>query len=302
DEDGLGAMLAFANYLDAIGKKYTAYVIGTPPSRLSFLPRFDRLSSVSPAQADALVAFDYGNFARLKLDAIGAKPSFIATLDHHPQDTQKGDVNITDTAFSSTCEIACHFFKTNGITITKGAATCIYTGMVADTGGFIHSNTSSEVFRIAAELKELGADTELIAKRVLGFASVGAAAAIGLAFSRLTVDKDTHIMYTWLSSRDLEEKHTEFDDIGMLVSMMNHIRATNERVRCVALFKDKNDGMISVSFRSDSEKRFDAGKLVGALGGGGHQYAAATKMKGTLKEAIAKVLQEAKRKNYTATW
>ncbi len=295
DEDGLGAMLAFANYLETAGKQYTAYVIGTPPPRLSLLPKFDRLTSVPPAHADVLLAFDYGSFERLKLDKIGAEPSFIITLDHHPQQTQQGNVNITDPDFSSTCEIAYHFFKANGVALTPDIATCIYAGILADTGGFVHSNTSVEVFRIAAELKRLGVDTEFSAKRILGLPSPSAARAIGLAYSRLVIDKESGVMYAWLSSRELEEYAATWDEVGMLVNMMNHINAEESAVKCIALFKDKSDGMISVSFRSDPHKGCDVKKLAEHFGGGGHQYAAAAKIKGTLEEAIAKVLAEAKK-------
>lgn len=297
DEDGLGAMLAFAGYLEKIGKKYTIFITGAAPARLSFLSGFGRITSALPSvRADMLLAFDYGDFARLRI-ADADMPSFVATIDHHPRRGPQRDIDIIDSAFSSSCEIAYHFFKVNHIPISSDIAACIYTGIVADTGGFIHGNTSPEVFRIAAQLKESGVDTELIAKRVLGFASEGAAAAIGLALSRLTIDKSAGVMYSYLSSQDIAQKQTAWDEVGALANIMNHIQTTDKAVRCIALFKDKNDGAVSVSFRSDGEKRYDAQKLAAAFGGGGHQYASAARIEGTLDEAIRKVLAEAKRKN-----
>ncbi len=293
DEDGLGAMCAFAHYVEGVGKKHTIFVSGTVPSRLSFLAGFSRITSMLPAVgADMLVAFDYGDFARLGI-APADTPPLVAAIDHHPRRGAPKDIDIIDTAFSSSCEAVYHFLRANQVPLSPDIATCIYAGIVADTGGFIHSNTSPEVFRIAAQLKESGADTELIAKRVLGFASEGAAAAIGLALSRLTIDKPAGIMYSYLSSQEIAQKQTAWDEVGALANIMNHIHATDKAVRCVALFKDKNDGMISVSFRSDSEKGYDACALATAFGGGGHMFAAAAKIKGTLKEVIAKVLQEA---------
>lgn len=288
DEDGLGAMLAFASYFEDIKKPYTAYIIGTPPERLSFLPCFDTLAAVPPENPDLLIAFDYGVFERLKLASL---PPVIATIDHHPQETQKGAINITDPDYSSSCEIAYRFFTANGIAVTAPMATALYTGIVADTGGFIHANTSAEAFRAAAELKALGADTERIAKRVLGLASANAARAIGLAFSRLAIDNESKVMYSYLSSEELAKMGTNWDEIGVLVNTMNHVHAPE--VRCVILFKDKGDGMISVSFRSDPEKRYDARALAHIFGGGGHQYAAAAKIHGTLEAVMQKVLAAA---------
>lgn len=298
DEDGLGAMLAFARYLKLIGKEYTAFITGAAPARLSFLSGFDRLTSALPAvRADMLIAFDYGDFERLRISE-SDMPPLVAAIDHHPLRGTRKDIAIIDGAFSSSCEIAYHFFNANHIAISHDMATCIYTGIVADTGGFIHGNTSPEVFRIAARLKESGVDTELIAKRVLGFASVGAASVIGCALSRIAIDKEAGIMYSYLSSEDIARAHTAWDEVGALANIMNHIQATDKAVRCIALFKDKNDGAVSVSFRSDAEKDYNAEKLATAFGGGGHKYAAAAKIEGILQEAIAKVLAEAKRKNY----
>lgn len=299
DADGLGAMLAFAAYLEKEEKSYTAYAIGVPPSQLSFLPLFNRLTSAPPPPSDTLIGFDYGSFARLGIEDIGAKPSFIITLDHHPQQTQQGNINIVDVDFSSTCEMAYHFLKANNATITREQATCIYAGIYLDTGGFAHSNTASDTFRIAAELKEAGADTEFIAGRVFGIASLGAASAMSLGLSRLTIDKKARLMYAYLSSQELKERNTEWEDVEPLMNLMNRIPGNHE-IGCVALFKDKGDGMVSVSFRSDSEKAFNAMGLAQAVGGGGHRFASAARISGTLHEAIQKVLQAAQKEDFTA--
>jgi len=301
DADGLGAMLAIASYLENEKVPFTAYSIGKPPSQLSFLPLFDRLTSAPPPpDTDTLIGFDYGSFARLRIGEMGVNPSFIITLDHHPQQTQKGDINIVDVDFSSTCEMAYSFLKVNGVAISKDQATCIYAGLYLDTGGFAHSNTSPDTFRIGAELKEAGADTEFIAKRVFGIASVGAASAMSLALSRITVDKEARLMYAYLSSAELEKVGTEWEDVEPLMNMMNRILVPDQSIGCTALFKDKNDGTISVSFRSDSEKKYNARKLAESVGGGGHQYASAAKISGTLEEAVQKVLQSAKKNNFSA--
>lgn len=294
DADGIGAILAFSLWLERLKKPFTAYVIGTAPSHYSFLPGFGILTSQPPASADMLVAFDYGNLVRLKLETLPFRPSCVATMDHHPRDTQEGDINITDPTFSSSCEMVYHFFRANDVALTKDIATCLYAGIIADTGGFTHSNTSIEVFRIATELKGLGVDTELVAKRILGLVSLGAAHVIGNILSRIAIDKESKVMYSSVSFGELEAYHTDWNEIEICVNLMNHIQAPEKSVKCVALFKDKNDGMISVSLRSDPHKGFDARALAHTLGGGGHRYAAAAKIKGTLAEVIAKVLAEAK--------
>lgn len=295
DGDGIGAMLAFAHYLNTLGKPYTIYVTGSIPKNLSFLPLFEKLTTeISLAEPDLLIGFDYGDTARLRLPYTNPRTYHFITLDHHPKATQEGDVCITDTSFSSTCELAYRFFIANDIAITAEMATCIYTGIVTDTGGFVHTNTSADTFAVVAELlRHTPIDTERIIKKVLGFPSYGAARVTGLALSRLAINHETHTAYTYLSSRDMEEHGIAWEDVENIVNLTNHI--TNEHVVCVALFKEKNDGMISVSFRSDAAKGFNVRRVAEALGGGGHHFAAAAKIQGTREEVMARVFEEVKK-------
>ena len=100
DGDGIGAMLAFAHYLDALGKRYIVYVTGSVPQYLSFLPCFEKLTSeISFTEPDLLIGFDYGDIARLRLPYTSPRTYHFITLDHHPKATQEGDVCITDTSF-----------------------------------------------------------------------------------------------------------------------------------------------------------------------------------------------------------
>lgn len=299
DGDGIGAMCAFAHYLDTLNKPYIAYVTGSVPRYLSFLPHFEKLTAEIPlSEPDLLIGFDYGDVARLRLPYTNPRTYHFITLDHHPKTTQEGEVCITDTSFSSTCELAYRFFTANNIAITPAVATCIYSGIVTDTGGFVHTNTTADTFAVAAELlRHAPIDTEWITKRVLGFPSYGAARVTGLALSRLAINHEAHVAYTYLSSRDMEEYGVLWEDVDNIVNLTNHI--TNEHVACVALFKEKNDGMISVSFRSDAAKGFDVRRVATAFGGGGHRFAAAAKLKGTREEVMARVFEEIK-KNPTA--
>ncbi|MCR4322876.1 MAG: bifunctional oligoribonuclease/PAP phosphatase NrnA [Candidatus Azambacteria bacterium] len=295
DADGLGSMLAIAQYLDTLNKSYVVYISGSVPQNLSFLPHFEKITSeISLHEPDLVIGFDYGDVARLRLPYTAPRTYHFITLDHHPKTTQEGEVCIIDTSVSSTCELTYRFFTANDIPITPAIATCIYTGIVTDTGGFVHTNTTADTFTVAGELlRHTPIDTEWISKRVLGFPSYGAARVTGLALSRIAINQEARIAYTYLSSHDMEEHGIAWEDVDNIVNLTNHI--TNEHVVCVALFKEKNDGMISVSFRSDATKNFDVRQVAIALGGGGHRFAAAAKLQGTREEVMEKVFEEIKK-------
>ncbi len=302
DADGIGAMLAFALYLNAARKRVTVWGSGMIPRHLSFLPGFPLLTERFPKRLpDLVVAFDYGSRVRLRLEKVGAEHIPLIGFDHHPPDNahhteDENTLALVDVSFSSSSEMAYYFFVTNDIAITQDMATCLYAGIVHDTGGFSHSNTSPRTFAAASALAALGVDIERAAKRLLGLPSYAAAHVAGLALSRMTLDKATGVAYSYLGPDDLAATGTTWDDADTIVHLMNDINAPE--VSCIILFKNRGTGVISASFRSDAERRFDARKLAQIFGGGGHVYAAGAKIEGELHEVIASVLDQAKRGNF----
>lgn len=90
----------------------------------------------------------------------------IIKIDHHieSEKTQYGDVVWVEEQRSSLCEMIVDFYVTfkNELTIDKTAATCLFTGMVTDTGRFRYSSVSGDTMRLAGELLDVGIDAEWI--------------------------------------------------------------------------------------------------------------------------------------------
>ncbi len=63
---------------------------------------------------------------------------------------------------ASTCEILYSLFKQEDIAVTSDMAKALFLGVAFDTGGFRHSSTTADTFRMAAELKEIGVDSTRI--------------------------------------------------------------------------------------------------------------------------------------------
>lgn len=57
---------------------------------------------------------------------------------------------------ASTTMIIYYFAKANNIKIDLKLATYLYVGLLTDTGGFAHQNTTSEVFDVASDLLKTG--------------------------------------------------------------------------------------------------------------------------------------------------
>lgn len=86
----------------------------------------------------------------------------IIKIDHHIDRTPYGDISWVEADRSSACEMIADFYATfrDELTLTKWAATCIYTGMVTDSGRFMYEGVCGESMRLAGLLLDAGVNTE----------------------------------------------------------------------------------------------------------------------------------------------
>jgi phosphoesterase RecJ-like protein len=86
----------------------------------------------------------------------------IIKIDHHIDRTPYGAISWVEDGRSSACEMIADFYATfrDELTLTKWAATCIYTGMVTDSGRFMYEGVCGESLRLAGLLLDAGVNTE----------------------------------------------------------------------------------------------------------------------------------------------
>lgn len=86
----------------------------------------------------------------------------ILKIDHHIDRTPYGSISWVEDGRSSACEMIADFYATfqQELTLTKWAATCIYTGMVTDSGRFMYEGVCGESLRLAGLLLDKGVDIE----------------------------------------------------------------------------------------------------------------------------------------------
>lgn len=86
----------------------------------------------------------------------------ILKIDHHIDRTPYGSISWVEDGRSSVCEMIADFYATfqQELTLTKWAATCIYTGMVTDSGRFMYEGVCGESLRLAGLLLDQGVDIE----------------------------------------------------------------------------------------------------------------------------------------------
>lgn len=83
-------------------------------------------------------------------------------IDHHINVDPYGEPMWVEEEASSACEIIVKLYDTcrDELVLTKEAATYLFLGMVTDSGRFRFSSVSGETMRLAANLLDVGIDTE----------------------------------------------------------------------------------------------------------------------------------------------
>lgn len=272
DGDALGAVFGAALGLKQLGKKvYPSWGIGPAevPFSFAFLPGAGLL--VQPDQVpetDVFLALDCG--ARHRLGSL-EKPAEAATtminVDHHPGNDNFGRFNIVVTTVSSTAEIVTRLLQDLGVKLDAQIATCLYVGIVTDTGRFQYSNSTPDTLRLAADLLSLGVDAPRIAQEVYESSPFGYLKLTGRVLERAVLHERERFVHSFITRADLDETGVAPDETDGLIDIVRSTRAAD----VAALFKQQTDGSWRVSLRS---KGPSVGLLARKRGGGGHELAA----------------------------
>lgn len=272
DGDALGSVLAASLGLRHLGKKTYPTWGATPtavPFSYQFLPGVDTIvQSRELPPTDTFLAVDCGAGDRLgDLEARARGSRTLINIDHHPGNDNFGTHNLVVTHVSSTAELVTRMLQDLNVEIDKDIATCLYTGLVTDTGRFQYSNSSPDTLRLAADLLALGVDATEIATEVFESSPFGYLKLVGRVLDRAVLFEDVRFVYSWLTLSDLAETGVAPDETDKLIDAVRSTRAAD----VAALFKEQSDGRYRVSLRS---KGPSVGAIARKRAGGGHELAA----------------------------
>ncbi|WP_026956299.1 DHH family phosphoesterase [Algoriphagus vanfongensis] len=296
DADALGSSLGLANYLIKKGHEVTVVTPTDYPSFLTWMKgndsvldfsREDHQKKATQAldEADMIFCLDFSSLKRVNDlgEMIRQSDAYTVNIDHHQDPEDFADFRYWSTQAAATCELIYELIVKIGDKnlIDKDIAECLYAGIMTDTGGFRHPNTTKNVHLVVAELIEIGANASQIANWIYDSNSVNRLKFIGFAISRrLVVLEDLHTAYFTISKKDLKKYQSRTGDTEGLVNYALSL----DGIKLAALFSEREDG-IKISFRSSSDvavNKFAASYF----NGGGHKNAAGGKSDQNLKETI----------------
>ncbi|WP_433253952.1 DHH family phosphoesterase [Streptosporangium sp. CA-135522] len=276
DGDALGSMLALGLALRAAGKRVTASFGERRfrvPRLLGFLPGQELLAEPDyyPAVPELMVTFDVPIVDRLgTLIGNAVKARELIVVDHHPSNTEFGTLNLVDPGAAATAVLAEELIHRLGLPLDKAIATCLYAGLVTDTGSFRHSSTTSGVHLMAARLVATGLNPEEISRELWDRSPFGYLRVLGAVLDRVKLEPEVGegLVWTFVTRADRAAYGLPYDEVEGIIDV---IRRTEEADVAVIL-KEDDDGAWQVSTRSKGA--VDVSRVCAALGGGGHTKAA----------------------------
>lgn len=288
DADTVGSALALAVALDRSGVEVEVAVPGALPLP-DVLGRLPGAKLIVPAAQvvghRVAVALDCASAGRLDdLHDVFAAADTRIVVDHHASNPGFGDIDLVDAEADCTAELVLAVLDGLGAEIDADVATCLYAGLVTDTGSFRWARPGSHA--IAARLLAAGVDGPAWTRALLDTHGFGWLAMVADALRSAVLVPDAFggngLVYARVD-------HTWRDAIGWdeAESVIDLVRTVGDADVAV-VFKESEPGRWTVSMRSRSAT--DLVPIARAHGGGGHPHAAGFGFTGSVEDVVADFL------------
>ena len=292
DGDGIAAALALAQALTGGVRRIELLAPSKPASTYDFLPGFSRWQTLTDEHAaarrapvDVLVSVDCTD--RKRLGAVWQqRRGLLLNIDHHASNEGFGDLDLIDVGLACTCQLVAQVIQRLDVSIERSIAECLYTGLVYDTGRFMHSNTGAAEFRFAAQMLSRGIDAAALNRKLAYTRSPHDLEVEALALAHLAVDRTeprlAGIALPWAAIKKVGEP----EDWGDLIELPRSLRG----VEIAYLARERANGEVRVSLRSNPP--FAVAPVAARHDGGGHAQAAGCTLPGGLAAAMKKLLPQ----------
>ena len=282
DGDAMGSSLGLYHFLCSLGHNVHVVTPTDYPYFLHWLPGNPEVVdfTASPdlakslvAEADWIFCLDFNALSRINElgELVRSSKAKKAMIDHHLEPEGFEDFRYWDTTACATAELVVRFIIDLGYkdSLSKDMATCLYTGIMTDSGSFRFPSTTSKVHRIIADLIDAGADNAHIHEMVYDTNSENRLKFLGEVLSTcMTVLKEKHTAYIQIPEDLLKKYEIKTGDTEGIVNYALSIHG----IKLAVLIIDRGE-LRKLSFRSKGD--FPANEIAKKyFEGGGHRNAA----------------------------
>ena len=294
DADAIGSALGWASVLKQKGHSVTVLSPNDYPAFLKWMKGNEEVSVFEGNEdkgkelikkADIIFCLDFSDLKRIGDlgEVVRAASATKVMIDHHLEPEQFADFEKWSTKAGATAELIYDLIEElNWVElIGPDEANCLYAGIMTDTGGFRHPNTTKHIHEVVAKLIGQGADTARVAKLIYDTNTESRLRLMGFALSqRLVVMKDYDVAYIYITVDDQKKFNIQKGDTEGLVNYALSIA----NITMAAMFTESTD-LIKISFRSVGG--FSVNQFArDYFSGGGHANAAGGKSEESLQDTI----------------
>ena len=297
DGDAVGSSLGWAEYLKSLGKQVTVVLPNPFPDFLRWLPnshlihfyaRHEAAATQIINEADLIFCLDFNGLSRLQEmeGAVARAKADRILIDHHLNpDCNVAKLVISHPQMSSTSELVFRLILQLGgfEDMTQSMATCIYTGMMTDTGGFNYNSNDPAIYEIISMLLTKNIDKDKIYRNVFNVYSADRIRLTGyILYEKLNFYANNRASVFTLTRDEMKRFNFIRGDAEGLVNMPLQVKGMR---LSISLREDTERDVIRVSLRSVDD--FPCNKMAAEFfNGGGHLNASGGELPFPLSEAI----------------
>ncbi|MBR5673899.1 MAG: DHH family phosphoesterase [Muribaculaceae bacterium] len=294
DGDALGSTLALCHVLRRLGKDAVVVTPDMAPRSLEFIPgvrdiivftKHEQRARRALSDAQVIFCLDFNSLHRI--DRLGEVIEPLNTrrvlIDHHLDPEDAFDLSISFPEASSTCELVFRVLMQLGLLrlMDRHTASCLYVGLLTDTGGFAYSCDNPEFYEILASIMRRHIDRIGLYNKAMNTFSADSLRLQGFAINeKMQLFPDQGVALITLDKQELERFNYNRGDTETLVNKPLAIPGIYWSV-----FMREDADRIKVSCRSQGD--FSVSDICARyFNGGGHENAAGGEFSGTIDEAV----------------
>ena len=300
DGDAMGSCLAWQGMLNKLGHSTTVIAPNDYPTFLHWLPGHDsviiyennqEVADKLIAAADMVFTLDFNTLKRI--DQMGVRVAESSAkkimIDHHQEPDDYADIMFSTPAIGSTCEFVFQIMEGLGLVqnINKDIASCLYTGIVTDTGSFRFPSVTAATHRAVATLIDAGANHSQIHEKIKDNARSDRLKLLGIALKNMVFVTEYKAAYITISQEELDACNYQKGDTEGFVNYGLSVAGIE---MAVLMTESKKEDMIKISFRSKGDLAVNLFAKT-YFEGGGHINAAGGKSNKSLQETEAYFLK-----------
>lgn len=319
DGDAMGSSLGLKAWLEEQGKEVAVAVPSAYPDFLGWMPGANEIMVFDVnckdavvtrirqaiAAAELVICSDFNDPKRIGAvgemlmeertarAAAGAKLP-ILLIDHHLNPSDVADVMLSFPQSPSASEIVYRLIRQLGGTLSLTAATCVYTGMMTDTGNFAFNSNHPEMYEIVGDLVRIGVDKDKVYDHVFNAYSAHRMRLMGYClYHKMEIYPEHHVAFIYLTRRELARFQFQSGDAEGLVNLPMQIKDVYyscfmREDKVYPSEQSRANGSkvkVKISMRSKGDRPVNQ-FCHEVFNGGGHKNASGGEYYGPLAEAV----------------